>query len=478
MSEIKRVSNRRLPLPRIPINIGALMDIPTALILTGARGETIFLGGLPNIQGVMGAPNTYKTSISLYMLLQAANRVAYSYFSDIGMYDAETTLTQSRVNQLAENMEYLDRDENGVIVTLDNVTSHYADEWFDNVYAAGNKEKLKTKGNLVEYESILGPDKKPIKKHIPHFTLQDSLSASKPKSSFETAEKNGIMDKSNNTMGMKENGFRSRIIGMLPRETTLVNNYIIMTAHVGRAIIISDGPMSAPPVKQLTSMSATEKLKNIPENFTTLTASLWQTTRSRPLKNSGTKLSEYPKYSDDTLENELYIVTLKQHRGKSNVSNTTIELVVSQQDGVLEDITNFHHIKENDRFGIGGTLQSYFIVLYPDVKLGRTTVRSKLKEHKKLARAVEICSNMVQLKQYMSEKIRVFDLWCTPLELYNDLKEMGYDWDKILETRGWSTIKDYSVDTYYLHTYDLLRMRKGLYKPYFNDKLLTKKVKT
>ena len=67
-------------------------------------------------------------------------------------------------------------------------------------------------------------------------------------------------------------------------------------------------------------------------------------------------------------------------------------------------------------------------------------------------------------------------IWCTPAELYQDLKDMGYDWDKLLDTRGYWLINQYDKDNVpYLHTVDLLKMRKGLYHPWWYDKKDLKK---
>ena len=56
---------------------------------------------------------------------------------------------------------------------------------------------------------------------------------------------------------------------------------------------------------------------------------------------------------------------------------------------------------------------------------------------------------------------------CTPKELYEDIKKLGYDWNVLLDTRGYWTIDQYTNKVPFLSTVDLLKMRKGLYTPYF-----------
>ena len=59
---------------------------------------------------------------------------------------------------------------------------------------------------------------------------------------------------------------------------------------------------------------------------------------------------------------------------------------------------------------------------------------------------------------------------CSPKELYEDIKKLGYDWNVLLNTRGYWTIDQYTNPVPYLSTVDLLRMRKGLYEPYWLKK--------
>jgi hypothetical protein len=138
---------------------------------------------------------------------------------------------------------------------------------------------------------------------------------------------------------------------------------------------------------------------------------------------------------------------------------------VSQQEGVHGPLSEFHYCKVNDRFGIDGTLQHYSLDLMPDVKLSRTTVRGKLDSDPKLRRAMNITSEMLQMRQLWDDVPE--DVMCTPKQLYEDIKKLGYDWDVLLNTRGWWTCDNDKHPIPYLSTMDLLQMRVGNYKPYW-----------
>ena len=58
----------------------------------------------------------------------------------------------------------------------------------------------------------------------------------------------------------------------------------------------------------------------------------------------------------------------------------------------------------------------------------------------------------------------------TPPEIFEKLKEQGYDWDELLgETRGHWQFKEIKEEKHYLSSYDLIRMAMGKYKPYWKQ---------
>ena len=60
--------------------------------------------------------------------------------------------------------------------------------------------------------------------------------------------------------------------------------------------------------------------------------------------------------------------------------------------------------------------------LLPDVKLSRTTIRSKIDENPQLRRVLNITSEMCQMDQMWHG---IDELMCTPKELYDDLIKLG-----------------------------------------------------
>ena len=112
-------------------------------------------------------------------------------------------------------------------------------------------------------------------------------------------------------------------------------------------------------------------------------------------------------------------------------------------------------------------MRSYHLDIYPEVNLSRTTVRKKIDSDKKLRRAIKITSDLLQMQTFMPQ---YKNLYCTPKELYDDIKKLGYDWNVLLDTRDWWTIKQYSASNNlkpFLSTLDLLLLRYENKKPYW-----------
>ena len=55
--------------PKVYINVGCCLDIPSCSLIPGARGETIYNGGLGQVVGIVGAGNLLLSIILVYQLL-------------------------------------------------------------------------------------------------------------------------------------------------------------------------------------------------------------------------------------------------------------------------------------------------------------------------------------------------------------------------------------------------------------------------
>lgn len=452
------------------LNVGCLMDYPTAELIEGVHGETFVNGGLSIFTAVAGKGNTFKSTILHYMTLAAANVVCDSgNYTYINVYDTEVNLSPTRYLKLAsrfENFQKVDIVDTGICVVTDK-THHKGNEWFKITKDFLKDQKIKNKKQFTVSTPFLDKEGKPIYTIFPTFGEVDSISEFETSDIEDIQDKHQLGDSGGNTIHMRSGLAKTRLLMEIPSVCNGAGHYIGMTAHVGKDIPIQTGPVAIPD-KKLQHMRAGEKIKGVADKFFFLPTALWQTVSSSALNNQNTKGPEYPRRRDlpDEGSSDLNLVKLKMLRNKFGASGFTLDIIVSQEEGVLPTLTEFHYIKENGRWGLEGSLTNYHLDLLPDVSLSRTTVREKIDTDPKLRRAMRITADLLQIKQFMPR----FPLSVpTPKELYDKIKE-EYDWEILFATRPHWTFNHYECPVPYLSTVDLIRMYHGLYKPYWYSK--------
>jgi hypothetical protein len=453
---------------RISLNVGACLDIPTATTLTGAKGETIINGGLPSIMAIVGPGNSYKSTILHYYSLSAYNRTIATAPSSIHTYDTEINIVRERLNHLSKGFEYVPED---IALTDDdwNITdkaNYGADEWFQ-LYKESIDEKIKDKKQMTELTAF--KDRYTGKTlTVPDIDIVeiDSLTELESDSTVDMLMASKTDNSDTNTLFMKQGLYKTKMLSSLPRLCNISNTYMLLTAHVAEKIDMATGPAKYnQPTKKMQYLKTADNIKGVTSKFNFLTSLVWMAHTASTFNNKTTRTSEYPLENAKDDDKELNLVRLTPLRSKTGASGYTLELLVSQHSGVLPTLTEFHNIKSNDKFGMLGNNIHYSLVLKPDVSLSRTTVRTKIRDDKKLRRAINITSELLQISKYM---LQFEDIICTPEELYKDLIDLGYDWDILLDTRGWWTPDQYSDKIEpFLSTIDLLRMRQKEYKPYW-----------
>lgn len=442
------------------INVGALLDIPTGSFVKGKYGESILNGGLGSLTAVVGIGNNFKSTLLHYMMLSAAERIQTARETSLLTYDTEINIHENHLIAFLRRFPLL--SSLNVTATgqwtITDKTVYQANEWFEIL-----KNFLKTKkenANKISFESPFlerdGITLIPL--IVPTFTEVDSLSAFETADVAEIRDKNELGDAGGNTMYMRQGLAKMSFLLQIPALIGRTSHYMLMTAHVGKEIQMASGPFAPQPTKVLQHLKHGDKVKGVSSQFFYLMSNCWQAYNSSVLLNQGTRGPEYPRNPTDnrTDDVDLNIVSIRQLRSKSGPSGCVIDIVVSQSEGVLPELTEFHYIKNKDRFGISGTQQHYALDLLPEEKLSRTTIRSKIAANPLLCRALNITAELCQIHQLWRHLDPAF--LCTPKELYENLKQQGYDWNLLLKTRGWWTLENDKQNVPYLSTMDLLRM--------------------
>lgn len=459
-----------IPLIKPAMNVGCFFDIITGSYYIGKHGESILCGGAPNIFSIAGPGNSFKSVLAHYVTMSLAER--YSSYQ-CSVYDSESSFTYRRLKRLSRRFPKMSQVDHGnetmnpedIKFTITSASEMMGDKYFDiikKMYDAKIKEKkalllatpfVNGKGDFIEIMRPTG-------------SVIDSLSQLEVSSLNEaTVDVNLIGDSGNNMIYAKTAIAKKQLIGASLTMGESGSMYFLFVAHVGDEF---------PPINQyqpkqhkLTHAKKGSKITGTTKAFEFINQVVYEiqnvSIMNNKEKNTGVL---YPKgdldKEDDTAD--LLVITAKPIRNKLGPSGVPLDFIVSQREGLLPHLSQFHLCKLED-FGIVGNNTTYAMALYPECKLQRTTVRTKIDDDYKLRRVMEITSEMLLMKQLWDD---VDDIMCDPEVLHADLIEQGYDWNVLLETRGyWVFEEDKDGELPFLSTMDLLLMRLGKYKPYW-----------
>ena len=456
------------PTIRMMFNVGAGLDIPTGTYVKGAKGEMILNGGLSNLSAIVGRGNMYKSSVAYYMAMSVADRMFSTARAYINVYDTEINLQDNSIRRFFngfDNLKNVDIINEGMLDITDRVI-YPADKWY-NILKDFMNNKVDNKEYLIDTPFLDRDGKSLIKIPIPSMTIVDSFTKFSTSYDDKLLDENELGDSGTNMSYVRQGGAKAKFLSEIPPKTAKSCNMTILTAWINEKMNLGAGPYTPPPAKKLASLKQDENIKGVSTDFTFAMSSCWYAFNSELLIHKESKTPLYPKNvkEEESGDTDLNLISLKQLRCKTGPTNIVIKIVVSQTEGVKPSLTEFHYLKERD-YGFQGNKQNYQLVLYPSINLNRTTIRDKLDNNPKLRRAINITSELSQMKQYyrlMRSSIP------EPEQLYDFLIKNGYDLDLIMSTRGWATVDNYNCPIPFLSTKDLIDMYNGEYFPYWMD---------
>lgn len=467
-----------IPSLRPMYNIGGMFDIPTGTYHLGKYGQSVCNGGVPIIFSIVGPGNSFKTAEILFANLSIADKIEQFH---LGIYDNEISLTYERVNVLCKRFpnislikhgdEYLPPEQMRIKITS-------SAEMLGDVYWGMIEDLVEVKKKSREKlltTPFFNQKLEPFLSKPPTGVIIDSISKFQI-TNLQTniVEKTNVGDSAAQTLWLREGGAKKQLITRLPNLCAQGALCVSMTAHVGAEFVMDQ---MAPKKHKLAFAKRGTEIKGASPEFKMLNNALWEIFDASPLNNKerGTGVL-YPLLECDRHEDctDLMKVHLKLTRNKSGPTGASVTHVVSQREGVLEHLSMFHFIKVSDDYGLVGNNTTYCLNLLPEVKLSRTTVRGIIDSNFKVRRALEITSDLLQYQLYYQDR----SLLCTPEELYNGIINLGYNWDTLFNTRNhWVFEESENNNLPFLSTWDLLRMRAGLYTPYFLQKQYHKNFK-
>jgi len=388
------------------------------------------------------------------------------------IYDTEKTLLAARLLAMAD----VPIPETNMF-KLTTRGEYYPEEIFDLVRGIAEEKMKHRKDYIVEIPHIDPKTGKAQRMFIPTFAGYDSWSNMEPRvveemmlSVLKTGDdgvvsaKTSITSSDTNTSFMRDGLAKKKMIRELNALAEKAGIYLFFTAHIGDKIEMNP---YAPTPKSLQYMKMSDKPKGVGSDFLFLMMNLLDCRSAKILNNDSDKETLYPTKEWRTSPSDLNEVAQVIARCKGNVSGTQIKSVVSQTEGLLSALTNYHLLKEDKYWGLDGNQQRHSPTLMPNNQMTRTTVNEKLRSEPRLARAVEILSQLNFIQNNWTVRGAPVDFTMSPQVLAEKLMSSGYAMDDILDSRGWWTY-DYNGVSHpqtYLSLWDILSIVKGTYKP-------------
>jgi hypothetical protein len=360
---------------------------------------------------------------------------------------------------------------------LTSAAEHSGNEWWQIIRDLAD-ERLKNAKKLKIDTPFIDSKGVPVKAFPLQIHFLDSMSQLTTDAVEEIYKKNEIDAGAANTDALRGAAIKTRLVMQVPQVTSAGGMSLVVTAHIGDEMKLDQ---YAPYKQQLASLKKGLKFKNVPEKFTFLSSNTWVVSDASPLLNKSTKGPEYPLAGMNLAvgDTDLQELTLINARSKSGPTGHIFKLLISQTDGLLPSLSEYHYLKaRKDKFGLTGpegVTKDWRLVLYPEPLLKRTKVRDIIAVTPRLRRALEITSELSQIYDYWPD-FDVNDV-IKPEDLYSKITELGYDWNILLDTRGYWTFDHYTNEVNPLSTMDLINMYHERYIPFWYPDKKSLKVK-
>ena len=458
------------PEVRVSYNLGGTLDVCTGKFLRGRHGEYVLNGGQGATTGIVGVGNSMKSTAQAAMMFTPMSHIPESQGN---IYDTEFHVNKGRLGEISANIEGFHGEdilETGR-VTVSSKSEYHANEWYE-VFKDYNKSKIANAKSLLRTTPFVNWRKhEMLKVLVPTPHAIDSFSEFESEDVANMQEANELGDSGANMLHMRGGASKVRFLTDVPKYVHQGSSPLLLTAHLGETFNLD--PRN-PKNKTLQYLPANMTIKGVGSKFVFMTTNCWWAKNAAPLINDTTKAPEFPRDVHDAakMETDLVNVTFTCLRNKNGPSGFSLQLLFSQKEGFLPSLTEFFYLKTYKRFGFEGNDQNYRILLCPDIALSRTTVRSKIKKHPELRRALNLLSEIVQMT--VMQRVEHEEYLLDAQQLYDKIKAQGYDWPQLLKhTRGWWTfnndlpfIQD-EVPLYFLSTKDFLNMARGTYHPFW-----------
>ena len=432
------------------LNTGTLFDVQAGVFVPGTHGGMILNGGLSTTNAVVGREQMFKSTELFSFIMRA---MQYYPETDCIVDDTEYAQKKERLFSFTSFSSYDEFDKRIVIKTPAETP---AEEFFDNVKAIC-AHKIANPDEFRVESPILDPRTgKPLMMWIPTFVAIDSWSKLTSGHVTTTLDTKVLGSSDTNMVFMKDGMIKKMMLSMMPRMAVTAGVYFFLSAHVGNKFELN--PYASTP-KSLPLMRSSDKPKEVGSDFNFLMSNYLEMRKVEPLIDDK-KHCQYP--TDGSSDTELNEVTALMIRCKNNMSGTQLPMVISQNNGIMSELSNYHYLRTHGYFGLIGSQINHKPAM-TDVNIGRTTIRKKAADPQ-VAHALELLAQLCYIQNNWALSGGEVDFSMKPEVLAEKLLASDApSVSDILQSRSWWTY-DKTNRQPYLSLYDVLAIAQGVYR--------------
>jgi hypothetical protein len=426
-------------------NTDTQFDLITGDLVQGFDGKYYINGGLSSaVIGVLARPNMFKSTFSASLMA----RIAAIYQQQVAIFDSENSVNRGSDRLLRMAGVHQPRVTSEQFIKFNALTEYDLDSTLAALRDLVAQKKARAKDLMFTTPFIDFRTGKRFQTMAPTLVLIDSLS--EMHSSAEEELINGKQDKEGNYKGGEGiDGSKGNTVYMLDanKKTIFLRNVlrlasegnliIVCTAHYGDKLNLN----SYGPSEKLTQWMKQDRApKGVGSKFMFYTSPQILMESSKCLLDDAKEC--WYKLNGSTPKTDINEVIALVQRCKNAASGTTFPYIVSQESGLLSDVTDYNYLKQQ-KFGMLGNMVTQQCIFNPTVNLTRNTIRGVCQKDPKEVRALQLASQLCYLQTAWSNdavwNTFGFNIKVKPEELMDFLKsdKNKYTVDRLLSSRGY-----------------------------------------
>ena len=448
----------------VGFNTDSMFDLMTGDFVRTFDGKFACRGGFsPALSGVAARQGSYKSTFSGSL----AMRLCSIYQSEFIILDSEDAYTRSkdRILRSAGNHKGVLTEDN--IIALDAKNRYDLESMRELIHEIGEKKKAMGKDAFYTTPFLDTKTGERIKVYRPTIIFIDSWSMATCNEEKEKMLNKGLDDGASKTLDLLNANKKSSLASTLSRYASEYGIEIMTSAHYGDKVAMDP---YAPKIKAGQFMNLNEAPKKCGSQWGFLTSPLYRITSCTKLVDDA-KMCKY-KITGNANNLDLNEIMVIIDRCKNNASGLVHPFVVSQADGLVTDVSDYHYLRQVGKgFSMTGNNVTHQPFLMPDVNIGRNTFRDVCQKDPRVTRALQLGAQLYYIQNNWNATGWEFSLKVSPDKLVevllSDKNKMSVD--RILASRGyWLPEELTTKDTpEFMSVIDILEFasKNGLAKP-------------